>query len=343
VRRRPVTVRAHRPEGRRRAFLAAALVVALGGCGAPAARSQTAPLELERTIVLKDVAGRIDHLAFDAHRRRLFVAELGNGTVDAVDLDRGRVGQITGLREPQGLAFLPDRDELAVASGGDGSVRFYRGADLAEVGSVSLGSDADNLRVDARDGHLVAGYGSALAEIDPATRAVVRRTALPAHPEGFQLDGERTYVNLPDAGRLAVMDAATGREAAAWRNAGMAFNYPLAFDKAAGIVAVGFRAPAKLVIYEAASGVRLQQLDTCGDTDDLFFDAPGRRLYVICGGGGVDVFQREATGYARLSHVDSRRGARTGLFVPSLDRLFVAARSGLGGRDAAILVFRPRP
>jgi hypothetical protein len=325
-------------------LLAAAVAVALGGCGAPAARSQTAALELERTIVLEDVAGRIDHLAFDAPRRRLFVAELGNGTVDAVDLDRGRVGRITGLREPQGLAFLADRDELAVASGGDGSVRFYRGADLTAAGSVSLGGDADNLRVDPRNGHLVAGYGSgALAEIDPATRAVVRRTALPAHPEGFQLDGERAYVNLPDAARVAVMDATTGREVAAWRDTGMAFNYPLAFDKAAAIVAVGFRAPAKLVIYEAASGARLQQLDTCGDSDDLFFDAPRRRLYVICGSGGVDVFQREATGYARLSHVDSRRGARTGLFVPSLDRLFVAARSGLGGRDAAILVFRPRP
>lgn len=323
---------------------AATLMVGLTACGAPAARSQTAPLELERTIVLKDVAGRIDHLAFDAARRRLFVAELGNGTVDAVDLASGRVGRIAGLQEPQGLAFLPDRDELAVASGGDGSVRFYRGADLTEAGSIDLGGDADNLRVDPRNGHLIAGYGAgALAEIDPATHAVIRRIALPAHPEGFQLDGERVYVNLPDAARVAVIDATTGREAAAWRNTAMAFNYPLAFDKASGVVAVGFRAPAKLVIYEAASGARRQVLDTCGDTDDLFFDPPRRRLYVVCGGGGVDVFQASAEGYARLGRVGSRRGARTGLFAPSLDRLFVAARSGLSSRDAAILVFRPRP
>jgi hypothetical protein len=69
------------------------------------------------------VVGRIDHLAYDARRGRVFVAELGNGTVEGVDLATGRViGRIGGLKEPQGLAFLPGRDELAVASGGDGSV-----------------------------------------------------------------------------------------------------------------------------------------------------------------------------------------------------------------------------
>ncbi len=340
-----MTAGALRSRGRHRLLLAVAVMAGLSGCAAPAARSQTAPLELERTIVLKDVAGRIDHLAFDPARRRLFVAELGNGTVDAVDLDGGKVTvRITGLHEPQGLAFLPDRDELAVAGGGDGIVRFYRGAGLGEAGSVNLGGDADNLRVDPRNGRLLAGYGAgALAQIDPATHAVVARIPLPAHPEGFQVDGERAYVNVPDAGRIAVMDTTTGREIAAWRNTGLAFNYPLASDPGAGIVAVGFRAPARLAIYNAASGVRKQVLDTCGDTDDVFFDPPRRRLYVICGAGGVDVFQAGTAGYARLAHVDSRRGARTGLFVPGLDRLFVAARAGLGSRDAAILIFRPRP
>ena len=327
----------------RRRLVALALLPALCGCGAPSARGQTAPLVLERTIVLKDVAGRIDHLALDPARRRLFVAELGNGSVDAVDLDSGTVvGRIAGLDEPQGLAFLAGRDELAVASGGDGTVRFFRASDLAPAGVLALGGDADNLRVAPTTGHLVAGFGAgALAEIDAASRTVVRKAALPAHPEGFQLDGPRAYVNLPDAGRIAVVDTASGRELAAWPNAGLAFNYPLALDAAAGIVAVAYRAPARLAIYDAASGVRRQALDTCGDADDLFFDGPRHRLYVVCGGGGVDVFEASPAGYARLARVASRKGARTGLFA--LDRLFVAARAGVAGRDAAILVFRPRP
>jgi hypothetical protein len=123
----------------------------------------------------------------------------------------------------------------------------------------------------------------------------------------------------------------------------LAFNFPLALDKASGVLAVGYRAPAKLALFEAASGARRQTLETCGDTDDLFFDAPRRRLYVVCGSGGVDVFQAGPGGYVRLARIDSRRGARTGLFVPGLDRLFIAARAGFGRRDAAILVFRPGP
>jgi hypothetical protein len=43
--------------------------------------------------------------------------------------------------------------------------------------------------------------------------------------------------------------------------------------------------------------------------------------------------------------IKTASGARTSLFVPKPDRLFVAARAGFFGlgSDAAILVFRPEP
>jgi hypothetical protein len=40
------------------------------------------PLRLEKTIPLPGVKGRIDHLSFDADNQRLFVAALGNNTVE---------------------------------------------------------------------------------------------------------------------------------------------------------------------------------------------------------------------------------------------------------------------
>src|SRR4051794_21851077 len=103
----------------------------------------TAALVLERRITLPAVNGRIDHLAIDPAGQRLFVAELGNGTVEALDLAGGRsLGRIGGLKEPQGLGYVAGRDELAVATGGDGMLRFYRAADLKLVGAVKLGDDA---------------------------------------------------------------------------------------------------------------------------------------------------------------------------------------------------------
>lgn len=321
-----------------------AFLLALPAAAGCSAAPRAAPLVLERTIPLKDVAGRIDHLDLDPGGRRLYVAELGNGTVEAVDLDRGLVvARAAGLKEPQGLAILPGRGELAVASGGDGTLRFFRAADLAPLATVVLGSDADNVRLDRTTGRVVVGFGSgALAVVDPATRQVVSKAALAAHPEGFQLEAGRAYVNLPDAGRIAEVDLSTGRQLAAWPTGWLRFNFPLALDPGTGALATVFRLPARLAILDSGTGARRQTLDTCGDADDLFFDARRRRLYVLCGQGQVDVFQASAQGYERTGSVRSRSGARTGLFSPQLDRLYVAARA-TSGRDAAILVFRPAP
>ena len=329
------------PIARAGAILTLALAC-MAGCRARSASSE--PLVLERTIPLPHVAGRIDHLAYDARRGRVFVAALGNGSVEGVDLATGRVvARIGGLKEPQGLAFLSARDELAVASGGDGSVRFYRGADLAASGAMQIGADADNLRVDPASGRLVVGYGSgALGVIDPAARRLTTTIPLPAHPEGFQLDGERAYVNLPEAGQIAVVNLATGRVLASWRNPGPKWNFPLAIDPATGDVAVVYRFPGRLVIWAAASGQVRQSLGACGDADDLFHDKPRSRLYVICGQGAVDVLTATPKGYSRMARVPTRSGARTGLFVPQLDRLFVASRAA-PGVEAALLVYRPQP
>jgi len=43
------------------------------------------PLALVRSIDLPRVEGRIDHLAFDAATQRLYIAALGNNTVEVLD------------------------------------------------------------------------------------------------------------------------------------------------------------------------------------------------------------------------------------------------------------------
>lgn len=155
-----------------------------------AAQTSEAPLVLEAKIALGEVSGRIDHLAIDIERRRLFVAELGNNTLGVVDLAAGRVLRtIPGFREPQGVAYVPFADSIYVANGGDGSVAVLRGEDLAPTGRIELREDADNVRVDLARRRVLVGYGKgALAVIDPATRAKVADIRLKGHPEGFQID-----------------------------------------------------------------------------------------------------------------------------------------------------------
>jgi DNA-binding beta-propeller fold protein YncE len=302
-------------------------------------------LDLERTIPLQNVSGRIDHLAVDVSRRRIFVAELGNGSVDAVDLSSGQTRRIDGLKEPQGLAYLPDHNELVVASAGDGTVRFFDASSLAPLGSVSLQDDADNVRVDPKTGQVVVGYGSgALAILDPVRRAVVRTIKVDAHPEGFQIDDEprRAFVNVPDAHKIVAVDLDSGRTLASWR-AGHVANFPMALGQDSGVVGIVYRIPSRLVLFDAASGTAKADLPTCDDADDLYFDDKRRRIYVSCGSGAVDVFELAGGKYAASAHIETRPGARTSLFVPAFDRLFVAARATSGARDAALLVYRPAP
>ncbi len=333
------------------AIAAAAVLMAAAPAGparAGDAADTPAPLVLERRIPLPGTAGRIDHLAVDLRRGRLFVAELGNDTLDVVDLGGGAVVQRIGaLKEPQGVGYDPASDTVAVANAGDGSVRLYRGEGYAPSGRVELGGNADNIRLDRAANRFVVGYGSGgLATLEPGGRVTARAT-LSAHPEGFQLDrtGRRAFVNLPDRHQVAVLDLDGRRPAELWALPDLSGNFPMALDEPGSALAIVSRNPARLLLLDPANGRIKVRLEACGDADDVFFDARRQRIYVVCGSGSVDVFAATATGYAHLARIATASGARTALFVPELDRLYVAARAGfLGlGSDAAILVFRPDP
>src|SRR5438552_1565239 len=113
------------------------------------------PLKLAQSILLPGVEGRIDHLSVDIKGQRLFVAALGNNTLEIVDLAQGkRVRSITGLHEPQGVVYLPDLDQVVVANGDDGTVRTYDAKSLMVVSSLTLGDDADNVRYDSANGRI---------------------------------------------------------------------------------------------------------------------------------------------------------------------------------------------
>ncbi|HKS89622.1 MAG TPA: YncE family protein [Stellaceae bacterium] len=324
-------------------ILAAAMVMPPVGA---AGRTAPAPLVLEAKIPLGDVAGRIDHLAIDTGRRRLFVAELGNDSLGVVDLQAGkRLRTISGLSEPQGVGYEAATDTVYVANGGDGSVRVLRAADLSPVGRIELGKDADNVRVDAARGRVLVGYGDgAIAVIDPRSRTKLADIRLKAHPESFQIDptGKRVFANLPEAQQIAVADLPNGNAVGSLPTQGYRANYPMALDPEGHRLIVAFRSPARLLVIAIDDGTVVADLATCGDADDVFVDARRRRIYVSCGAGAVDVFEARDGGYRSIGHIGTAPGARTSLFVPEMDRLFVAVRAA-GREPAAIWVFRPAP
>ena len=303
-------------------------------------------MRLETKIPLGDVRGRIDHMAIDPVRNRLFVAELGNNSVGVVDLAAGKViHRIAELTEPQGLGYELATDTLFVANAGDGSVRMFRGGDFGETGRIELGADADNIRIDPPHQRLLVGYGEgAIAVIDLSQRRKVAEFGVPAHPEGFQIDHAigRIFVNVPKAGAIVVLDSIGGAPPVTWPLRGLGGNFPMALDEERNRIFVAFRAPPRLGVFSTADGQSLASVELCGDADDVFLDTKRRRAYVSCGQGYVDVFDTGDSGYRRLARIPTVPGARTAYFVPSLDRYFLAVRATFS-EPAAIWVFHAQP
>lgn len=109
-----------------------------------------------------------------------------------------------------------------------------------------------------------------------------------------------------------------------------------------GRLAVVFRHPARLAVFNTKTGQVLNSAETCGDSDDVFIDAKRHRLYVSCGEGYIDVFSETAQGLSRGARVPTIRGARTALFSPELDQLFLAVRAA-GNSPAGVWVFKATP
>jgi DNA-binding beta-propeller fold protein YncE len=321
------------------------LVAVLIGLPAAAPAQPADPLTLETRIPLGDIAGRIDHMAIDLKRRRLFVAELGNNTLGIVDLAAGKVTQtLAGFSEPQGVGYEPTTDTVYVTNAGDGSVRVLRGNTLAPLPGIDLADDADNVRLDARRRRVLVGYGDGgIAAIDPTTRAKVAEFPLNGHPESFQIDetGDRIFVNVPRRGEIVTIDLASGAMGSI-STGGMRSNFPMALDPDAHRVLTVFRNPPLLIALATADGKAVSQMETCGDADDVFVDRKRHRIYITCGAGAIDVIEPQGDGYRRVGQLPTAPSARTALFVPELDRLYVAV-ANTGSSPASVWVFRPTP
>lgn len=307
------------------------LVAALFVCAAVWASAQdtTSPLTLDKTIPMEKVKGRIDHMAADVSGQRLFVAALGNDTVEVLDLKAGKIIQsLPGFAEPQGIAFAPEFDRIFIANGQDGTCRILDGHTFKTISSVQCGDDADNVRYDEAAKLIYVGYGSgALAVLDAKTGAKVREIKLAGHPESFRIEtgGTRIFVNVPKADHIAVVDREKGEVTATWRLEEAKSNFPMALDQANHRLFVGCRTPARLLVYDYNASKLVSTLAISRDTDDLFFDTANKSIYVSCGQGTIDVIrQTDADHYTAAKTIPTANGARTSLFVPELKILCLA-------------------
>ena len=305
------------------------LACALAAAGFVAKSSAADPPRIldVQDVPLPGVERRIDHMDLDPAGQRLFVSALGNHSLEVVDVAAGkRITSVSGLDEPQGVAYVPAAHAIVVATRG-GTVTALDDRTYRPVATIPSMDDADNVRLDASSGRVYVGHGEgALAVIDPATMKVTADIPLPGHPESFRLEeaGPRIYVNIPRTREVVVVDRVSRSTVAHFPIGAFAANYPMSLDEGGHRLFIGVRQPARLLVLDTMSGKQLAAVLCAGDTDDLFFDARRQQVYVIGGEGYVDVLDASPSGtYARIARLATRAGARTGLWSPELDRLYV--------------------
>jgi hypothetical protein len=306
--------------------------------------NETSSVTFVKSVQVPNVQGRIDHLSIDIAGRRLFMAELGNNSVDVIDLASGsRLHTITGLSEPQAVLFIPKLNKIFISNGGDGTVGIYNASSYSLIKSTKLGSDADNIRYDNSTGLVYVGYGEGALAILDSNGSHIADISLPGHPESFQIErsGSRIFINVPSDHSIVLADKQSHFVVKKWQISDASQNFPMGLDEQNHRLFVGFRVPAKLVAYDTESGKVVSSLDTSKDADDIFYDNSSKQVYVSAGEGFLDIFKQvDPDHYSALTRINTAKGARTSLFVSEIHDLYVAAPQRAQGQGAELLIYK---
>src|SRR6266852_5369371 len=310
---------------------------------------ESAPLFLTRIIPIPDTPGRFDHMSVDNKGGRVFATVFGNDTVEVLQLERARrIHTITGaFNRPQAALYLPDMNRLAVSNSEDGTVKIFDGDSYKLIDTIKFPDDADNMRYDPAAKRVYVGYGDgAIGVFDATTNKRLEDYPLGVHPESFQLEqkGPRIFVNLASVNQVAVIDRQT-RKITKWSLTEAGTNFPMALDEEHRRIFVAARRPARLLVRDMDSGKVLASLPGAADTDDMWYDATRKRIYVPSGEGFIFVYQQiDADRYERIAKIPSAIGARTSVYTGQVGKhnsLYLAG-PGRANKGAELWIYETR-
>ena len=336
----------------------------------PAHGQDKPTLRLVQTIPLSGVSGRLDHMAVDLEKKRLFVAAVANGTLEVLDLDAGKaINSISGIKDTQDALFLGGQFNKLYVSSLDGTLRIFQGETFRLIQALKLEPDPNRLLYDPATDLIYFGYGGQNAGFDAYGRVGIMQAKRGAPSDQFVADmiaptyrpGHLAEMAMEDDGKLLICDSRADliflfdtrkRELLkSWPARGDGAG-DMSLDRARHRLFVGTRIPAEMTVYDSLSGKEIVSLPGPETMDGVYYDAGLKRIYMSGGRwygtpdaspGWVYVYQqKDADHYQLVSKVKTRPGSGTSLFVPQLNRLYVASQA-IGDQEASILAFEPVP
>ena len=306
------------------------------------------PFHLLHTTPLPGVEGDLEHLAVDIAGNRLFLGTEDHKTVEVFDLRTGNhLHSITGFgAETHALRYLPNTNKLMVTVGNEdrvGMVQVVNGANYKIVKTMNFDPGVDCALYDPASKYYYVASGKdepdqkALAQqqktssiniIDTETFKVIGNIKLPgSHSEAMAIDHstKKLYVNLTRVNEVGVVDLEKGTLIARWPLPEAENPISMAIDESSHRLFISTRKPPKFIVYDTDTGKVIATFPCVATSDEMTFDLTRKRIY-ITGNGFASVFQqREAAHYEHIAEVTTAYRTKTNLFVPKLNRLYVAA------------------
>lgn len=324
-----------------------------------------APLKLLHTTPLPGFKGDLDHSAVDLKGNRLFVTAEVHQTVEVFNLRTGEsIHSITGFDgAPHEILFRSDSNTLIVADGGSydpasrklgpGSCKLIDGKTYRILGAITLPPGVDSAAynpvtkeyyVESRGPDLTADTHT-ISVIDAVNFKHTGDFVLPGRrSEAMAIDraGKTMYVNLTD--EVGVVDLPTRTLKSRWPVPNVHVQNAMALDEPNHRLFIATRNPPTFFVFDTSNGKVVTSLPCVGVNDDMTFDSKRKRIY-ITGDGATGVFaQRDADHYEHIVDVPTGYRAKTSLYVPELNRLYINVSGGdKADAQVALQIYQVQP
>jgi DNA-binding beta-propeller fold protein YncE len=324
----------------------------LTGAGAWA-QGGGAPLKLVKTVTLPGYTGDFDHFAVDRQRGRFLVAAEDHATLEIFDLKTGdHLRTITGFGAPHTILIRPSSPNILVTDSEKQMTAVLNADTYQKVGTIKLTPGADSAGYDAAANiwYVVTGgkdvdmKTAEIEAVNPDTGQKLGEVKFnDNHVEAMALEknGDRLFINLAQTNKLAVVNRKTMKEIAEWPVPPAKANAMVAFDEAAKRLYVVCRDPGMVVVMNSDTGAVVSTAPAPLRADEVMLDVATHRFYVPGGEGYIGVYDTSNPDSVKMiGKVPSAPGAKTGILLPNMKEMLVAASPGDTKNVAKIMTYQ---
>ncbi|HQT95043.1 MAG TPA: YncE family protein [Thermoanaerobaculaceae bacterium] len=262
------------------------------------------PFEIVTDLALPGGATRMDYIAVDSTSHRVYLAHMGDGTVDAVStLPPEVIGVVEGTPRVRGVLAVPELGRVYAAAAGSSEVVVIDAASLKVLGRIPAGN-VDGLdyapavkRVFVSDQH-----GGNCVVIDAETDKVIKKIPVGDDVGNTRFDPAtaRVLVAVGSTNELVIIDPASLAAVGRYALRGVRGAHGIAVDPSTKMAYVAGEENATVCAFSLADH-QVKAVATVGEgVDVLDVDPSTHRLFVASESGVVSVFDVTGGGLKKL-------------------------------------------